>query len=134
MQPDHNMRIHHDHGRHVPPCPDDSIKTDGPHWGAGRCPGAFGAHRLEDRLAESGRIETWKTAALYHLVHTVVLLVLASRDKWAPAAWILFASGISVFSGSLYILCLSGICWPGAITPLERLLLFAGWVRLAIRP
>lgn len=96
--------------------------------------GAFGAHGLEDLLAESGRIETWKTAALYHLVHTVVLLVLACRHKWTPAAWILFASGIGVFSGSLYLLCLSGIGWLGAITPLGGLLLIAGWVRLAIRP
>ena len=93
--------------------------------------GAFGAHGLEDRLVETGRVETWKTAAFYHLVHAVVMLVLVGRSAWRPLPWLLFAGGIAVFSGSLYLLCLTGLSWLGAITPIGGLLLIAGWVALA---
>lgn len=93
--------------------------------------GAFGAHGLEDLLTRTSRVETWKTAASYHLIHSVVLLVLALRPAWRPLPWILFASGIAVFSGSLYLLCLTDTGWLGAITPIGGLLLVGGWISLA---
>jgi uncharacterized membrane protein YgdD (TMEM256/DUF423 family) len=93
--------------------------------------GAFGAHGLEDLLTRTGRTETWKTAASYHLVHSVVLLVLVHLSNWRPLPWILFAAGISIFSGSLYLLCLTDTGWLGAITPIGGLLLIGGWGSLA---
>ena len=94
--------------------------------------GAFGAHGLEDLLTRTGRVETWKTAALYHLLHSVVLLVLLHLPKWRPLSWMLFAAGITVFSGSLYLLCLTDTGWLGAVTPIGGLLFIAGWGSLAI--
>jgi uncharacterized membrane protein YgdD (TMEM256/DUF423 family) len=93
--------------------------------------GAFGAHGLEDLLTRTGRVETWKTAASYHLVHSVVLLVLVHLPSWRPLPWSLLAAGITIFSGSLYLLCLTDTGWLGAITPVGGLLLIAGWVALA---
>jgi uncharacterized membrane protein YgdD (TMEM256/DUF423 family) len=92
--------------------------------------GAFGAHGLEILLAETGRTEIWKTAAAYHLIHAVLLFVVATRENWRPLPWTLLSTGILVFSGSLYLLCLTGIAWLGAITPLGGLLLIAGWLAL----
>jgi len=100
--------------------------------------GAFGAHGLAERLSASGHVETWKTAALYHLVHSVVLLVLALQlapsggGGSSPAFW-LFAAGIVVFSGSLYLLCLTGVSKLGMVTPLGGLCLIAGWLYLAVK-
>lgn len=92
--------------------------------------GAFGAHGLEAYLLEHSRVDTWKTAALYHLVHAAVLLALCLGARWRPVPWVLFCAGTLVFSGSLYLLCLTQLGWLGAVTPLGGLLLIAGWVRL----
>ena len=93
--------------------------------------GAFGAHGLEDTLMAHDRMDTWKTASFYHLVHVVVLLVLVSLKVWRPFAWLFFAAGIVVFSGSLYLLCLTQAGWLGAVTPLGGLGLIGGWLCLA---
>lgn len=100
---------------------------------AGVALGAFGAHGLEQLLTESGRVDTWETATFYLLVHAVVMLVLATWKTWRPKAWLCFAGGVTIFSGSLYLLCLSGVGILGAITPIGGLLLIAGWVVLAVR-
>lgn len=92
--------------------------------------GAFGAHGLETYLTETGRTGTWETAVLYHLVHAAVLLLLSLMRPWRPEAWISLALGLVIFSGSLYILCLSQQTWLGAITPIGGLLLIAGWLFL----
>jgi uncharacterized membrane protein YgdD (TMEM256/DUF423 family) len=94
--------------------------------------GAFGAHGLEDLLVESGRVGTWETAAFYHLVHSVVLLVLVSCKVWRPWCWTAFAAGILIFSGSLYLLCLTQTSWLGAVTPIGGVLFIAGWAGLSI--
>jgi len=96
--------------------------------------GAFGAHGLSDVLAANSRADEWKTAVFYHLVHAVLLTVLALRIPISKVVWSLFAGGILVFSGSLYLLALTNIRWLGAITPLGGLALLAGWLLLAIRP
>lgn len=89
--------------------------------------GAFGAHGLEDVLMELGTKEIWQTATLYHLIHTVVLLLIATMMPSRRICFWCFLAGILIFSGSLYILSTSGIKWLGAITPIGGLLFLAGW-------
>jgi uncharacterized membrane protein YgdD (TMEM256/DUF423 family) len=89
--------------------------------------GAFGAHALRERLEAAGRMGTWETAVLYHLVHAAVILALAlAGPRWNGPGWTM-AAGVLVFSGSLYLLCLTGQTWLGAVTPLGGLLFLAGW-------
>ncbi|SRR5690606_15384718 len=95
--------------------------------------GAFGAHGLENLLRAKGTVETWNTAVLYHLVHSAVLLTLAVRGMrtWAP--WICLVTGTVVFSGTLYLLSVTGIRVLGAITPIGGVLFLVGWGWLALR-
>lgn len=93
--------------------------------------GAFGAHALKDWLTQHGFVEVWEKAVLYHLVHVVVLLVLASRDPLPALAYGLIFTGVLIFSGSLYLLAFTGMRWLGAVTPLGGLSLLAGWAVLA---
>ena len=95
--------------------------------------GAFGAHGLRGKVSES-LLSAFQTGVLYHLIHAVVLLALAlyARATQAsitiPAA--LFTAGIVLFSGSLYVMALTGVTKFGAITPLGGLLFLAGWASL----
>jgi uncharacterized membrane protein YgdD (TMEM256/DUF423 family) len=98
--------------------------------------GAFGAHGLEALLIQNGRLDTFQTAVNYHFYHTLALLgigVLASvKPDWKGisfAAWSMLL-GILIFSGSLYVLSLTGITWLGAITPLGGLAFILGWSSL----
>jgi uncharacterized membrane protein YgdD (TMEM256/DUF423 family) len=95
--------------------------------------GAFGAHALKTRLAPD-LLAIWNTAVLYHLVHSVVLagLALAAPPRGIGLQAGLFTGGIVVFSGTLYVLALTGVRWLGAITPLGGLALIAGWLSLAL--
>jgi len=94
--------------------------------------GAFGAHGLEKKLIANGRLDEWETAVLYHLVHAAVLVAISLGEKVPRAAWWLFASGIVVFSGTLYVLAITNMKWLGAITPLGGLALLGGWLALAL--
>ena len=96
--------------------------------------GAFGAHRLKPVFDQNGTLAVWQTAALYHLVHAVVLLVLAQKAAVARVPFALFGAGIVLFSGSLYALAVTNVKWLGAITPLGGLCLLAGWLALAWKP
>lgn len=103
--------------------------------------GAFGAHGLAPLLDETGRTETWKTGAIYHLVHAVALLAGALLHAVVPAAtpvlWAIrfWTAGTVVFSGSLYLLSVGGPGWLGAITPLGGLMFIAGWISVCfVRP
>lgn len=96
--------------------------------------GAFGAHGLKARLAFNDTLAVWQTAALYHLVHSVVLLLIASLEPLHQWAWRLMAAGVVIFSGSLYVLALTNLKWLGAITPLGGVCLLAGWAALALKP
>lgn len=96
--------------------------------------GAFGAHGLKDVLERTGRADNWETAVLYHLVHAAILVAISTRDRISKAAWWLFASGIVIFSGTLYVLALTNLKWLGAITPIGGLCLLGGWLALIIRP
>jgi uncharacterized membrane protein YgdD (TMEM256/DUF423 family) len=101
---------------------------------AGVVLGAFGAHTLETRLTPS-QLASWQTAVQYHLLHAVVLLVLALFAVWSersvrvPAS--LFSLGVLLFSGSIYWLVLGGPRWLGPITPIGGTCLIAGWISLA---
>jgi uncharacterized membrane protein YgdD (TMEM256/DUF423 family) len=95
--------------------------------------GAFGAHGLKDILAETGRLETFETAVKYHFYHSLAILMVGILSiikpdwKQLSTAAILMSIGILIFSGSLYVLSLTGITWLGAITPLGGVAFIAGW-------
>jgi len=94
--------------------------------------GALGAHGLEPQLAANGSTETWRTAAWYHIAHSVALLALLGSPRFAHCAktfW-LWALGILLFSGSLYGLALFELSFLGPITPFGGLALTAGWIAL----
>lgn len=93
--------------------------------------GAFGAHALEETLSPK-RLETWNTAVTYHMWHALALigLVLVSRVFEVDLTWSLnlLVAGIFVFSGSLYLLCLTDTSWLGAITPIGGICFILGWI------
>ena len=98
--------------------------------------GAFGAHALKGKLDDQA-LKVFETAVQYHFYHTFALLVVGVIALNQPqtvllksSGW-LFVIGILVFSGSLYLLSLTGVRWLGAITPLGGLALLAGWACLA---
>jgi uncharacterized membrane protein YgdD (TMEM256/DUF423 family) len=96
--------------------------------------GAFGAHALKATLQNSGMLDAWNKAVLYHLVHAVALLALALYGAGNRGAYLLLAAGILFFSGSLYTMALTNVRWLGAITPLGGLCFLAGWAWLVIAP
>lgn len=98
--------------------------------------GAFGAHALKDHLMQTGRLDTYQTAVLYHLIHVLAVLGTAilihlQQELWLRRAGYLFLLGIIIFSGSLYVLCFTGITWLGAITPIGGVFFILGWLSLA---
>jgi uncharacterized membrane protein YgdD (TMEM256/DUF423 family) len=103
--------------------------------------GAFGAHALADLLPPD-RLAVFETGARYQMFHALALVGTAlvvgrRRGRAAPAAAWLFALGTVLFSGSLYILALSGVRAWGAVTPLGGVAWLAGWALLgvaALRP
>jgi uncharacterized membrane protein YgdD (TMEM256/DUF423 family) len=96
--------------------------------------GAFGAHGLKSQLS-TDMMQTYKTGVEYHFYHALGLLLIgilaisfpSEMIKWSA---ILITLGIILFSGSLYVLAVSGIKWLGAITPVGGLSFIAGWVLL----
>lgn len=97
--------------------------------------GAFGAHALRARLS-ADMLTAFETGARYQMYHALALLVVAlATTRWpgAPvraAGW-LFVGGTILFSGSLYLLALTGARWLGAVTPFGGLCFLAGWAALA---
>eukprot|EP00038_Savillea_parva_P009937 m.186794 g.186794 ORF g.186794 m.186794 type:complete len:115 (+) comp16875_c0_seq1:40-384(+) len=93
--------------------------------------GAFGAHALKDTLASRGTTEAWKTAVLYHLVHSVALIALPpSAGEWTATLW---TAGIALFSGSIYGLALGGPRMLGPITPIGGMCFIFGWLSIMRR-
>ena len=94
--------------------------------------GAFGAHGLKNVLdAEAlGVFETAVRYQMYHALGLVVLAALPGDYRWS--GW-LFVAGILIFSGSLYLLALTGTRWLGAITPIGGVCFLAGWALLLYR-
>ncbi|WP_442110557.1 DUF423 domain-containing protein [Pseudomonas sp. NUPR-001] len=98
--------------------------------------GAFAAHGLKGRLS-SEYLAVFHTGVTYQLVHALALLgvaVLATQLPGRLVAWAggLFALGIVLFSGSLYLLTLSGIGKLGMITPIGGMAFLAGWLCLGL--
>ncbi|WCT57278.1 DUF423 domain-containing protein [Paenibacillus kyungheensis] len=99
--------------------------------------GAFGAHLLEPIIGAQ-LMQTFKTGVEYHFVHTLAIIMVAilagvigesSLLRWAGR---LFTVGVIIFSGSLYVLSITGIKVLGAITPIGGLCFIAGWFMLAL--
>jgi len=101
--------------------------------------GAFGAHGLRGRL-DAYSMGIYEKAVFYQIVHalgilTVPLFTRAGTLTESATVWVcgLLLAGILIFSGSLYILALTGVRWFGAITPVGGLSFIAAWFLLAFR-
>jgi uncharacterized membrane protein YgdD (TMEM256/DUF423 family) len=105
--------------------------------------GAFGAHGLQGRVAPE-QLAVFEIGVRYHFYHALALVlvgifagraaaggaVVAASGGLVLTAW-LFVAGIVLFSGSLYVLVLSGQRWLGAVTPLGGVSFIAGWIAFA---
>jgi uncharacterized membrane protein YgdD (TMEM256/DUF423 family) len=98
--------------------------------------GAFAAHGLSSRLSEQ-MLTTFQTGVQYHMYHALALIGVGILSLHYPgsaplrSSGLLFLAGIVIFSGSLYVLALSGIRWLGAITPVGGVAFLAAWAMLA---
>jgi len=97
--------------------------------------GAFGAHGLQARI-DAQALQVFETGARYHMYHALALAIaaFAMRDAAAGAATAaagFFLAGILLFSGSLYLLALTGVKALGIVTPFGGLCFLIGWVFLA---
>ncbi|WP_309089339.1 DUF423 domain-containing protein [Domibacillus sp.] len=99
--------------------------------------GAFGSHGLEGKV-EAKYLDIWKTAVQYQMFHALGLIIVgflmgqfagSSALNWS--GWLMFA-GIMLFSGSLFVLVLTGISKLGAITPIGGVAFLAAWVMLIV--
>ena len=97
--------------------------------------GAFGAHGLKGRMSAE-MLSVFEVGVRYQMYHAFALIAAAwARAKWPSSlvtigGWF-FVMGTILFSGSLYLLSLSGFVWLGALTPLGGLSFLAGWVCIA---
>lgn len=113
--------------------------------------GAFGAHGLEGMFEERlnstddetraramRMLANWETGARYHMYHALALIAAAwvasrsAKKGVVIAAGYCFVAGIALFSGSLYVMVLTGKTWLGAITPLGGTAMIIGWILLAV--
>jgi uncharacterized membrane protein YgdD (TMEM256/DUF423 family) len=98
--------------------------------------GAFGAHALRARISPE-HLAIFETGARYQIYHALALLAVAwAVSRWPGslpvfAGW-LFVLGSILFSGSLYILALTGVRWWGAVTPIGGLAFLGGWLCLVL--
>ena len=97
--------------------------------------GAFGAHVLKSRISAE-MLAVFEVGVRYQMVHALGLIAMAwIHTKWPSSlvttgGWC-FVIGIILFSGSLYLLSVSGIRWLGAITPFGGVAFLAGWACMA---
>jgi len=105
--------------------------------------GAFGAHGLRD-IVTPDALQIYETGVRYHFYHALALVLVgvlavaasssgsgAGMPAGATAAAWSFIAGIAIFSGSLYVMTLTGMRWLGAITPIGGVAFIVGWVLLA---
>lgn len=98
--------------------------------------GAFGAHGLKPMLTEE-MMQVYKTGVEYHFYHALGLLLVGAISLSLPLKLLNWSAlflgiGILLFSGSLYLMAITGIKWLGAITPIGGLSFIAGWILLLI--
>jgi len=98
--------------------------------------GAFGAHALRTRIAPE-LMPVYRTGVEYHFYHALGLILVGLAAFHLPesgylrgAGWLMLA-GIVLFSGSLYLLALTGIRWLGAITPFGGTAFIVAWALFA---
>ena len=98
--------------------------------------GAFGAHALKDRLSPK-MMSVYHTGSQYHLYHALGLMLVGVVALQLPesgltqwSGWLML-TGTALFSGSLYLLAITGKGWLGAVTPVGGLSLISAWVLLA---
>lgn len=92
--------------------------------------GAFGAHALKDRL-DAYSLDVYQKAVFYHFIHALGILIVARTQSASNTVCALLLAGIVLFSGSLYLLALTGTRALGAITPFGGLAFIAAWLLLA---
>ena len=96
--------------------------------------GAFGAHALKDKLSEYS-MSIYDKAVFYQVFHAIGILIITilgqlfNTQDFNISGW-LFVIGILLFSGSLFILSVTGIKWLGAITPIGGVMFIVGWLLL----
>lgn len=100
--------------------------------------GAFGAHALRGKL-DAYSLGVYERAVFYHFVHALGLLLVSILPKLgviteSAGTWIcaLLLAGVVIFSGSLYVLAISGVRTFGAITPIGGVSFIAAWLMLAV--
>ncbi|MUG66179.1 MULTISPECIES: DUF423 domain-containing protein [Paenibacillus] len=99
--------------------------------------GAFGAHMLEDRIGADA-LAVYETGVHYHMIHGIAILItgllagVSGNSRGLFWVGTLFIVGTIIFSGSLYVLSISGIKWLGAITPIGGTAFIAGWIALMV--
>lgn len=99
--------------------------------------GAFGAHALKARLSPE-MMTIYHTGIQYHLFHALGLLAVGLAAAWMPdsaplkwSGWLMLA-GVILFSGSLYLLSLTGHRWLGAVTPFGGVAFIAAWLMFCV--
>jgi uncharacterized membrane protein YgdD (TMEM256/DUF423 family) len=99
--------------------------------------GAFGAHGLKTKISAE-MLAVYQTGVHYHLFHALGLLVVGLVAtqmvdsvylKWS--GWLMLV-GIILFSGSLYVLSVSGLRWLGMVTPFGGVAFIAAWIVFVI--
>ena len=99
--------------------------------------GAFGAHALKSIL-DTPSLQVFDTATRYQMYHALGLCIVSwaidryPEQRLEQVGW-LFTVGILLFSGSLYIVSLTGVRWMGAVTPVGGLAFLSGWILLGSR-
>jgi uncharacterized membrane protein YgdD (TMEM256/DUF423 family) len=93
--------------------------------------GAFGVHALAPLLGTE-RMGVWETAVRFQMYHALGLLLIAALPRSSRLAALSLLVGSLIFSGSLYLLVLTGVTVLGAVTPLGGLLQIVGWALLAV--
>lgn len=98
--------------------------------------GAFGAHFLKSKLSID-HLQVFEVAVRYQMYHALSLLFLVIlmgflHSTWLTAAGALIIVGTAIFSGSLYLLVLTGVSKWGAVTPIGGLLLLFGWLSILL--
>lgn len=97
--------------------------------------GAFAAHGLKSKLPPE-MLEIFEVAVRYQMYHALAQIAVAwALGRWpggavTAAGW-LFLAGTVIFSGSLYLLSVTGLRWLGAIAPIGGLAFLLGWLLLS---
>lgn len=93
--------------------------------------GAFGAHGLRAML-DAQRLGWWETGVQYQMWNAIGLVALAASRRAMGRAALAIGLGTLLFSGSLYVMALTGQSWLGMVAPVGGLAMIAGWVMAAI--